>query len=135
MKKILFALVFVCLLAVTVLAQDREIVTSSGVTMAWDNYDDQFQAQTNIYIVKFGESKDEVEPSITTEAGVLQADIHLDEPGVYTLGFQSFEIIEGQRFESRIVWTDVDADAMLHGETMVFRKTIGPPENIRIIQQ
>jgi hypothetical protein len=133
MKKILFVFVFVCLMVAPALAQDLEIVTSSGVTMAWDNYDDQFQAQTNIYIVKFGESKDEVEPSITTDAGILQADIHFAEPGVYTLGFQSFEIVEGQRFESRIVWTDVDADAMLNGETMVFRK-IGVPKNIRIVQ-
>lgn len=134
MQKILFALVCVCLLAITALAQDQEIVTSGGVTMAWDNYDDQLQAQTNIYIVKFGESKDEVEPSIITEAGVLQADIYFDAPGTYVLGFQSFEITDGEKHESLIVWTDVDVQAMLHGETMVFIRVLASPKNLRIAQ-
>jgi hypothetical protein len=118
------------------MAQDQQIIIPGGVTMAWDVYENVETTQTDIYMVKVGESKEGLEPFMTTEAGVNQANIFFAEPGIYTLGFQAFEIIEDYRNESRIVWTDVDAEAMKDGETMIFLRVapVNPPTGIEVVQ-
>jgi len=135
-KKLSLLFVLFIFLAIPSMAQDHKYVVPSSFKLAWELTPETLQ--TEIFLVKEGESRTDLEALLymATEPGVMLADITLPESGVWIIGMRSFEIVHDYKNTSRTIWTDIDADHMLNGETfvMILVEPIDPPSNVGVVQ-
>ena len=136
MKKIFVLCLLFSWLVLPVQAQDHKYVVPTGFKVAWEVTPEDLQ--TEIFLAKQGEVRDDLDALLymTTEPGIIEADIYLPEPGLWVLGMRSMEMVEDYKHTSRTIWTDVDADHMHNGETWVVIQVapIDPPANVGVIK-